>query len=744
MSRFARQQRVFFFEEPLLTDAKPGLLTRTCPSSGVIVATPQLPHGMSRQDSESAQRHMLHKLLVEHAIEKPLLWFYSPMALPLADGLDARAIIYDCMDELSLFRNAPPELLEREAHLLARAHLVFTGGRALYEAKRALHPGAHLFPSSVDREHFAAARESMAEPDDQSSIPHPRIGYCGVIDERIDIELIEKAAALQPHWHFVMLGPVVKIDPATLPVRPNIHYLGGKDYKSLPGYLAGWDLAMMPFALNDSTRFISPTKTPEYLAAGLPVVSTPIRDVVRDYGDHGFVQIVSTAKEFVAAAQVELERPRLDAAWLRRVDTQLSLNSWDKTWTRMRDLIQHTSSNVASTATFINTTTRSFEFDYLIVGAGFAGATIAEQLARGFGKTVAIIDRRPHIAGNAYDHHDEHGVLVHKYGPHIFHTNSKDVFDYLSRFTAWRPYEHRVVASVGGKLVPVPINLDTVNRLYGLSMESNELEAWFESVAEKRDTLRTSEDVVVSRVGRDLYEKLFLGYTRKQWGLDPSQLDASVIARIPVRTSRDDRYFTDTYQTMPLHGYTHMFENMLDHENITVLLDTDFRDAVHHIAHRELIFTGPVDEYFGHRFGRLPYRSLNFRHETLQREVFQSAPVINYPNDHDFTRVTEFKYLTGQQHPKTSVVYEYPCAEGDPYYPVPRPENAALYHKYQELAAATAGVHFAGRLGTYRYYNMDQVVAQSLTLCARLFECKRSEMMADRDRSASIPSLKIA
>jgi UDP-galactopyranose mutase len=385
-----------------------------------------------------------------------------------------------------------------------------------------------------------------------------------------------------------------------------------------------------------------------------------------------------------------------------------------------------------------------YGFDYLIVGAGFAGATLAEQLGRGFGKKVLLVDRRPHIGGNAYDHHNEHGVLVHKYGPHIFHTNSKDVFDYLSRFTAWRPYEHRVVASVDGKLVPVPINLDTVNRLYGLNLESDQLEAYFESVAEKVPVIRTSEDVVVRRVGRDLYEKLFLGYTRKQWGLDPSQLDASVTARIPVRTSRDDRYFTDAFQSMPLDGFTRMFENMLDHGNITILLNTDYRDTIGSVPFREMIYTGPVDEFFDYRFGKLPYRSLEFRHETHDREVFQSAPVVNYPNEHEYTRVTEFKYLTGQKHSKTSIVYEYPKAEGDPYYPVPRPENAALYKKYQELAEATPGVHFAGRLGTYRYYNMDQVVAQSLALCAKLFESKRSEMLLERQRAGTMPALRIA
>ncbi|HEV2860479.1 MAG TPA: UDP-galactopyranose mutase [Pyrinomonadaceae bacterium] len=354
-------------------------------------------------------------------------------------------------------------------------------------------------------------------------------------------------------------------------------------------------------------------------------------------------------------------------------------------------------------------------FDYLIVGAGFAGSVIAERLARVADKKVLLIDRRNHIGGNAYDHYNDDGLLVHRYGPHIFHTNSREVFEHLSQFTEWRQYQHRVLACVDGQLLPIPINLDTINRLYGLNLNSFEVEAFFESKAEKVERVRTSEDVVVSKVGRDLYEKFFRNYTRKQWGLDPSELDASVTARVPTRTNRDDRYFTDTYQAMPKHGYTRMFENMLDHPNIKVMLNVDYREIERLIPHRELIFTGPVDEFFDYRFGKLPYRSLHFEHETLDRPVHQQAPVVNYPNDFLYTRVTEFKYLTGQEHSKTAIVYEYPRAEGDPYYPVPRPENAELYQKYKALADQTKGVHFVGRLATYKYYNMDQVVAQALT-----------------------------
>lgn len=355
-------------------------------------------------------------------------------------------------------------------------------------------------------------------------------------------------------------------------------------------------------------------------------------------------------------------------------------------------------------------------FDYLIVGAGFAGSVLAERLARGLGKKVLICDKRNHIGGNAYDHYDAAGLLVHKYGPHIFHTNSADVFDYLSQFTEWREYQHRVLASVDGQLLPIPINLDTINKFYGLNLTSREVDDFLASVAEKREPVRTSEDVVVNRVGRELYSKFFRNYTRKQWGLDPSELEAQVTARIPVRTNRDDRYFTDQFQSMPRRGFTHMFENMLDHPNIKILLNCDYKEVGDAFTYDQMIYTGPVDAYFDYRFGKLPYRSLEFRHETHDREQFQSAPVVNFPNDYAFTRITEFKYLTGQEHRKTSIVYEFPQAEGDPYYPVPQPANAKIYAQYNELAKATPGVHFVGRLATYKYYNMDQVVAQALTV----------------------------
>jgi len=359
-------------------------------------------------------------------------------------------------------------------------------------------------------------------------------------------------------------------------------------------------------------------------------------------------------------------------------------------------------------------------FDTVVVGAGFAGSVIAERLANEQGERVLLIDRRDHVGGNAYDHYNDEGILVHRYGPHIFHTNSSDVFAYLSRFTEWRQYEHRVLASVDGRLVPIPINLDTVNALYGLQLDSAGMETFLADRAEQVERIRTSEDVVVSRVGRELYQKFFRNYTRKQWGLDPSELDASVTARVPVRTNRDPRYFGDRYQAMPRHGYSRLFERMLAHPNIKVMLKTDFRDIEGEIEYRHLVYTGPIDEFFEHRYGALPYRSLEFRHEIVDVEVAQPAPVVNYPNEHPYTRVTEFKYLTGQRHHKTAIVYEIPKSEGDPYYPIPRPENDALYKRYKALAAELPNVHFVGRLATYKYYNMDQVVAQALAVFAEI------------------------
>jgi UDP-galactopyranose mutase len=353
-------------------------------------------------------------------------------------------------------------------------------------------------------------------------------------------------------------------------------------------------------------------------------------------------------------------------------------------------------------------------FDYLIVGAGFAGSVCAERLASA-GHSVLLIDRRPHIGGNAYDEKDEHGILVHPYGPHIFHTNAKRVFEYLSQFTDWRFYEHRVLAEVDGDLVPIPINRTTINKLYGLNLDEEGVRKYIEDVRVPREPIRTSEDVVLSSVGPDLCDKFFRGYTAKQWGLDLSELSAGVAARIPTRTNDDDRYFADSFQFMPAEGYTRMFERMLDHPNIEVRVGTDLADIKDSVEYNHMVYSGPVDAFYDCRFGKLPYRSLEFRHEHLADvDQVQSVGTVNYPNTEEFTRITEFKHLTGQKAAGTSVVREYPRAEGDPFYPIPRPENEALFKRYQELADAEEKVTFVGRLAQYRYYNMDQVVAAAL------------------------------
>lgn len=359
-------------------------------------------------------------------------------------------------------------------------------------------------------------------------------------------------------------------------------------------------------------------------------------------------------------------------------------------------------------------------YDWLIVGAGFAGSVMAERIASQRNETVLLIDQRPHVGGNAFDRLDQAGVLIHEYGPHIFHTNAASIVDYLSQFTKWRAYEHRVLAMVDGIQVPIPINRTTINRLYGLALAEDEVQAFLDERRVVIDDIKTSEDVVLSTVGRDLYEKFFRGYTNKQWGLDPSKLDKSVTARIPTRVNDDDRYFTDSFQKMPAEGYTKMFERMLDHPNIDLRLATSFAKAQAQVRYKRLIYTGPIDEYFGYRFGKLPYRSLRFVHQTIDAEKVQQVGTINYPQTEEFTRITEFKHLTGQRHPCSSVVYEYPSATGDPYYPIPREENFELYRKYEALARKATDTWFVGRLANYRYFNMDQVVGQALATFARL------------------------
>jgi UDP-galactopyranose mutase len=728
MSRFAADRRVIFWEEPEIAaaDVEAALGVRDCAETGVIVVTPSIPDGLSEAQRDETLAGLLDAFL---AGEKgPFIrWYYTPMMLPFSRQVPAACTVYDCMDELANFRFAPPQLLDLERELLAAADVVFTGGYSLYEAKKDRHPNIHPFPSSVDRAHFAQARTIDASPADQSSLNKPRFGFYGVVDERMNLDLLSALADAHPEWSVVVVGPVVKIDPADLPSRANLHYLGGKTYDELPVYLGGWDVALMPFAVNESTRFISPTKTPEYLAGGRPVVSTPITDVIRHYGNLEGVFIADGAEAFVKACEDALALTRGNDEWLREVDEKLSNLSWDITYARMAGLVRE-AVKVPSAGPNIVKGFSKKTYDYLIVGAGFAGSVLAERLASQHDARVLVIDKRPHVAGNAYDHHDEAGVLIHQYGPHIFHTNSDEIVDYLSKFTAWRPYEHKVLAEVRGKLVPIPINRTTLNALFDLDLKTDEdAAAYLASRAEPVDVIRTSEDVVISAVGRELYELFFQGYTRKQWGIDPSGLDKAVTARIPTRTNTDDRYFGDKHQVMPRDGYTAMFNAMLGHPNIDVLLSTDYKEVMDEVSAGHTIFTGPIDEFFDFRYGKLPYRSLRFEHKILDKEQFQPVAVVNYPDPQvPYTRITEYKHLTGQVNPKTSLTYEYPSAEGDPYYPIPRPENQDLFKKYEALADATKDVTFVGRLATYRYYNMDQVVGQALSAFRRLDARKRA------------------
>ena len=745
MTRFAQVCPVVVFEEPVWTDVDtPRLVRHVDPASGVTVATPHLPGAHPEAERDGALRAMLDEVLAESGSRCPTLWFYTPMMFGFASHVVDATVVYDCMDELSGFDFAPPELPRLEAALMARADVVFTGGHALYEAKRDRHANIHPFPSSVDAAHFAPAVDgSVAEAADQSPIPHPRLGFYGVVDERMDLTLIDALAAARPDWQVVMVGPVVKIDPATLPRRPNIHWLGARSYAELPSYLAGWDVALMPFAINAATRFISPTKTLEYLAGGRVVVSTPVVDVMRHYADLAAVRIADTPDAFVDACAAALALAGSPERFRAAVKARLASVSWQATFEAMARLVAaaaaarprspvRRSTAPPQGAIALPALKRDARTaDVLVVGAGFAGSVMAEQIASKTGRRVLVIDRRPHVAGNAHDLRDAAGLLIHRYGPHIFHTNSTMVADYLSRFTAWRPYEHRVLARVadpqggGGMDVPMPINRTTLNALYGLGLASDsEAAAYLARVAEPISPVRTSEDVVVASVGRHLYETFFRGYTRKQWGMDPSDLDKAVAARVPARTDTDDRYFTDTFQAMPRDGYTAMFERMLDHPSIAVETGVEYRDIMRDEVFDHVVFTGAIDEFFDHRFGRLPYRSLEFRHVTLDQERFQPVGTVNYPDEAvPYTRITEYKYLTGQRHPKTSLTYEYPRAAGDPYYPIPRPENQALFKQYEALARARHDVSFVGRLATYRYYNMDQVVGQALasakTLMAR-------------------------
>ena len=734
MTRLADSFDVLYWEEPREeTDCTTARIEREQLGEGIERLVPVLPAGLGESARDAQLAGLLEDVLAD--ITGPrIFWYYTPMMLGFSAAAQADLVVYDCMDELANFAFAPADIAVREAALMARADLVLCGGKSLYEARIGRHPEIHCIPSGVDVVHFARGADGLPDPVDQAGLPRPRLGFYGVIDERMDLQLLAEIAAARPAWSFVMVGPVVKITPADLPQAPNIHWLGRKDYAELPAYAGGWDIALMPFARNASTEFISPTKTPEYMASGLPVVSTSIRDVVSGYGGLNAIRIADDPAHFIEACEDLLAAPETArAAWRAEARDCLADKSWDGIAARItRELDSALAARRAAPRTPSTAAGPTRHYDVLVVGAGFAGSVMAERLAAGSGRSVLVIDKRKHIAGNAFDHRDEAGILVHKYGPHIFHTNSRDILDYLSRFTRWRPYEHRVLAEVEGRLVPMPINRTTLNALYDLDLATDaEAEAYLKSVAVDVPEVKSSRDTVVAQVGEDLYAKFFRGYTRKQWGVDPTELDKSVAARVPARTNTDDRYFTDTFQCMPAEGYTAMFARMLDDPRITVMTGQSFDDMPEGITWDHLVWTGPVDEYFGHRLGKLPYRSLRFEHETLPVAQAQPVAVVNYPDESvPFTRITEYKHLTGQQAPVTSITREYPAAEGDPYYPIPNDAAQAMYKRYDALARACANVTFVGRLATYRYYNMDQIVGQALATWRRLDARWRSEAMA--------------
>lgn len=725
MTRLQDSFDIVYWEEPRrASSCSVASLEKTRLGDGLVRIVPILPDSLDIESEQAALSDLLSEEASAHSAPH-ICWYYTPMMLAFSANATPDLIVYDCMDELANFAFAPRDIAVQEQILINRADIVLCGGPSLYKARADRHHNIHCIRSGVDVAHFARGADGVPDPHDQAALPRPRLGFYGVIDERIDLALVAEAARLRPEWAFVMIGPLAKINEADLPRAENIHWLGGKDYADLPAYAAGWDIALMPFALNESTQFISPTKTTEYLASGLPVISTPVRDVVNDYGTLGMMRIARDAEGFVAAAEDLLATTdETRAVWRSEARDCLA----DKSWEGIAGLILRKLQNalitrqVADRISTASSAEPAQHYDVLVVGAGFAGSVMAERIASESGRSVLLIDQRDHIGGNAYDHRDAADILVHRYGPHIFHTNSSDIVDYLSRFTRWRPYEHRVLAEVDGQLVPMPINRTTLNQLYGLDLATEaEAEAYLKSVAVDVPEISSSRDTVIAQVGEDLYAKFFEGYTRKQWGVDPSALDKSVAARVPARTNTDDRYFTDRFQCMPARGYTAMFERMLNHRRITVMTGQSFADLPGNISWDHLVWTGPVDEYFGYKLGKLPYRSLRFEHETVPCEQMQPVAVVNFPDESvPYTRITEYKHLTGQSAPVTSITREYPSAEGDPYYPIPSPDTQALYRQYDALARQTDNVTFVGRLATYRYYNMDQIVGQALAAWRRL------------------------
>ncbi len=350
----------------------------------------------------------------------------------------------------------------------------------------------------------------------------------------------------------------------------------------------------------------------------------------------------------------------------------------------------------------------------VIVGAGLAGITIAERIASQLHEEVLIIEKRDHIGGNVYDEYDDAGILVQRYGPHTFHTNDKEVFDYICQYCQWHEYQHRVLSYVDGMFVPFPISLETINQLYNLSLSQEEMQSFINSKKTHIENIRTSEDVALSQTGQDLYEKFFKYYTLKQWGVDASKLDKSVISRIPFRNNRDTRYFTDKYQGNPNGGFTKMCRQMLNLSNIKVLLNTDYKDVIEDIDYEKMIYTGPIDYYFDYALGRLEYRSVKMIFETHDCESYQPVASTRWPKDYDYTRVTEFKKMTGQRNDKTTILKEIPYLGEEPYYPLPTEENRKLAQKYKDMSNREAKVVFVGRLAEYKYYNMDEVVRRGL------------------------------
>jgi UDP-galactopyranose mutase len=476
MARAAKQYRVWFIEEPVTHAGTTACLDVRTDVSGVRIVVPKLPQSCTHPDS--AVTKLLLAVLEVEQLKACAVWLYTPMAINIARAIPHAVMVYDCMDELSAFSGAPAGLAKNEASVLDETDVVFAGGQSLFKAKQRSHPYVHLFPSSVDVEHFGHARHPLEDPPKQASIARPRVGFFGVIDERFDGELLAGVAAQRPKIQFVVAGPVVKINKDVLPQAPNIHYLGQSPYAELPSLLANWDAAMMPFALNRATQFISPTKTPEYLAGGRAVVSTAIRDVITTYGSSGVIHIVdpgNPAQSFAAAIDAALAQFNDRTVLEKQADVALAGTSWANTWRAMSQIVGDAargkmkscledqpvvSLDMARTnATSIQSAGEAApqpvsrspavdHYDFLIVGAGFAGAVFAERLATQSGKRVLVVDRREHIGGNAFDEYNDAGILVHRYGPHIFHTNSERVVDYLSQFTQWRAYKHRVRAAV--------------------------------------------------------------------------------------------------------------------------------------------------------------------------------------------------------------------------------------------------------------------------------------------------------